>query len=74
MHMQIIKSNFNDFWVDVIKIGYCHLVHETLKPAEWVYELYWYFVADCDAITFGKTNIVIISLTFKCQFTAVLLG
>ena len=33
------KSSFNDFWVDVVKIGCGHLVHETLKSAEGVYEL-----------------------------------
>ena len=32
------KSNFNDFWVNVVKIGHGHLVHETLKSAEWVFE------------------------------------
>ena len=37
------KSNFNDFWVGMIKIGRGHLVHETLKSAEWVYELSWSF-------------------------------
>ena len=29
--------------------------------------------ADCDAIIFGRSNIISISLTFKCQLTAVLL-
>ena len=33
------KSNFNDVWVDVVKIGLGHLVHETLK----VYELSLFF-------------------------------
>ena len=28
------KSNFNDFWVEVVKNGYGHLVHETLKSSE----------------------------------------
>ena len=37
------KSNFNDFWVGMVKIGRGHLVHETLKSAEWVYELSWSF-------------------------------
>ena len=37
------KSNFNDFWVGMVKIGRGHLVHETLKSAEWVYESSWSF-------------------------------
>ena len=57
-----LKSNFNVFWVDVVKIGCGHLVHETLKSAEWVYELNCFLKwnqlkwIDCDAINFGKTN------------------
>ena len=31
------KSYFNDFWVDLVKNGHAHLVHETLKSGELVY-------------------------------------
>ena len=27
------ESYFSDFWVDLVKNGHSHLVHETLKPA-----------------------------------------
>ena len=39
-----VKSNFNYFWVNVVKIGRGHVVHEDLKCAEWVHELSWFFV------------------------------
>ena len=58
------KSNFNDLWVDVVKIGRGHLVNETLKSAEWVYELSLFLHADCDTIIFGKTNIVLYTFDF----------
>ena len=58
------KSNFNDFWVDMVKIGHGHLVHETLKSSEWVYELSLFLPADCDAIIFGKVNIVLYIFDF----------
>ena len=58
------KSNFNDFWVDVVKIGCGHLVHETLKSAEWVYEWADFLHSDCDAISFGETNIVLYIFDF----------
>ena len=58
------KSNFNDFWVDMVKIGHGHLVHETLKSSEWVYELSLFLPADCDAIIFGKANIVLYIFDF----------
>ena len=36
----ILRMNrWNDFWVGVVKNELGHLVHETLKSAEWVYEL-----------------------------------
>ena len=38
-----VKSYSNDFWVGLVKNGHGHLVHETLKSAEWVYELSWFF-------------------------------
>ena len=28
------KTNFNDLWVDMVKIGYGNLVQETVKSAE----------------------------------------
>ena len=55
------ESNFNDFWVDVVKIGRDYLVHETLKSAEWVYELN-FFWPWCN--NFGKTNIVLYIFDF----------
>ena len=36
-------SNFNDSRVNVVKIGHGHFVYETLKSAEWVSELSWFF-------------------------------
>ena len=64
VQIQKAKSNFNDFWVNAVKIGCDHLVHETPKSAEWVYELSWFLHADCDEITFGKTNIVLYIFDF----------
>ena len=43
VQIQRAKSNFNDFSVDVVKIWRGHLVHDTLKSAEWVYELSLFF-------------------------------
>ena len=51
--------------MDVVKIGRGYLFHETLKSTEWVYELSFFFLhADCDAIIFGKTNIVLYIFDF----------
>ena len=33
----------NDFWVGLVKNGHGHSVHETLKSAEYVYRLSWFF-------------------------------
>ena len=66
------KSNFNDFWVDVVKIGRGHLVHETLKSAEWVYKLSLFFACWLWCNNFWlRPTLYSISLTLKCQFTAV---
>ena len=67
-----LKSNLIDFWVDVVKIVYGHLVHGTLKSAEWVHELTWFFACwlwCCNV----RPTLYSISSTFICQFTAVLL-
>ena len=67
------KSNFNDFWVDVwpVAIGLGHLVHETLNVfMNWADFLH----AECDAIILIRPTFYSIPLTFKCQFTAVLLA
>ena len=48
----------------MVKIGHGHLVHETLKSSEWVYELSLFLPADCDAIIFGKANIVLYIFDF----------
>ena len=48
----------------MVKIGHGHLVHETLKSSEWVYELSLFLPADCDAIIFGKVNIVLYIFDF----------
>ena len=37
------KSCFTDFWAAKFKNGHFHLVHESLKCAEWLYELSWFF-------------------------------
>ena len=37
------KSYFNDFWVGLVRNEFSHLVHETLKSAEWIYGLSWFF-------------------------------
>ena len=58
------KSDFNDFWVDVVKIGCGHLVHETLISAEEFMNWADFLHADCDAITSGKTNIVLYIFDF----------
>ena len=58
------KSNFSDFGVAFVKIWLVHLVHETLKSAEWVYELTDFLHADCDAMPFGMTNIVLYIFDF----------
>ena len=50
--------------MDVVKIGCGHFVHETLKSAEWVYELSFFLHADYDAITFGKSNILLYIFDF----------
>ena len=61
------KSYFSDFWVGVVKNGYGHLVHETLKSAVsylsavWVMNWADFLHAGCDAIIFRYTNILSIS-------------
>ena len=53
------KSSFNDFWVDGIKNGHGHLVHETLLNLLNEFMNWADFLnADCDAIIFGKTNVM----------------
>ena len=37
------KSCFSDLWVGSVKNGHVHLIHDTLKFAEWVYGLSWFF-------------------------------
>ena len=59
-----VKNNFNDLWMDAVKNGRDHLVHETLKSAECVYELSWFLQADCDVIIFDKNNIVLYIFDF----------
>ena len=68
------KCNFNNFWVDVVKMVCGHLVHETLESAHWVYELI-FLHADCTVINnfWLRPTLYSIYLTFKCQFIAVLL-
>ena len=48
-----VKNYFNDFWVGVDKNRRDQLLHETLKSAQWVYELSFYLHADSDAMSFG---------------------
>ena len=43
------KSYFNDFWVGLVKNGWSHLIHETLKYVKWVHGAN-FLHADCDAI------------------------
>ena len=67
------KSNFNYFWVDGVKSECDHLIHETLKSAEWVWiELVFCRLTVMQYFLVRPTSYSI-CLTFKCQFTAVLL-
>ena len=50
--------------MDVVKIGCGHLVHETLISAEEFMNWADFLHADCDAITSGKTNIVLYIFDF----------
>ena len=38
-----VKSCFNDFWVGLVKNGHVHLGHDSLKSAEKVHRLSWFF-------------------------------
>ena len=67
-----LKSYFNDFWMGVVRNGCGHLVHEPRNSAV-TKEFMIGFVslyADCEAIILRST-LYSISLTFKCQSTAV---
>ena len=67
-----MKSYFNDFWMGVVRNGRGHLVHEHLNSAvtkEFIIGFVSLY-ADCEAIILRST-LYSISLTFKCQSTAV---
>ena len=49
------KSYFNDFWVDLVKNGHDHVVHETLKSADKFIDWADFLHADFDAIIFYQT-------------------
>ena len=69
------KSYFDDFKKGMVKNRCNHLVHETLKSDEWVYEIKLIFcmLADFDAIILVRSTSYSISLTFNCQSTSVVL-
>ena len=71
----VAKSYYNDFWVGQVKNGQGHLVHETLKSAEWVYGLSWFFACWlwCNNFWLGRPRSPFLSLTFKCQSIGVVL-
>ena len=68
------NSYFNDFWVDMVKNRHGHLIHEILKSAEWFYELSSFFACWlwCNNFWLDQQSYSI-SLTFKCQSTAIVL-
>ena len=69
----------------MITNGHGYLVREILKSAvskEWVYELSCFLHAECEAVSFGLTNIIFYIFyrllsssisSFKCQSAAVVL-
>ena len=66
------KSYFNDFWVGRVKNygtlkwvknGWGNLVHETLKFAEWVYGLRWFFACWLWCNNFWLDHLVYCSCT-----------
>ena len=61
------KSYFNDIWVGLVKNGHCHLVHETLKSAEWVYGLSLFFACWlwCNNFWLDRLTLHFLSLNFK---------
>ena len=61
------KSYFNDFWVGMVRTGRGHLVNEALNPLYLKSELTNsadFLHADCEAIIFGKTDIVLCIFNF----------
>ena len=50
-----------------------YLVHEALESADWVYELSWLFACWLWCNNFWLDQHHTLSLTFKCQSTAVVL-
>ena len=63
-------SHFTDLWVGLVKNGCNELVRETLKSAEWVYELSSIFACCLWCSNFWQT---LYPMTLKCQSTAVVL-
>ena len=68
------KSYFNDFLVGLVKNGYGHLVHDTLKSAEWAYGLSWFFACWlwCNNFLLDQHR-TFVSLTLECQSAGVVL-
>ena len=74
VQIQEAKSYFDWFLGGLGQNGCGHLVHETLKYAEWVYGLSW-FLADwlwCSNF-FVRPTPHFLFLMFECQSTAVVL-
>ena len=63
----------NDFWVGLVKNGHGHSVHETLKSAEYVYRLSWFFTCWLWCNNFLLDQHWLFFFTFKSQSTAVVL-
>ena len=58
------KSDFNGFWIGLVKNGCGNLVHESLKSVEEVYALSCFLHADCDSIIFYQTNMTLFIFDF----------